>query len=155
MGLVALTIVACAQAAPLGDWQLEQEFPHAFAKRGCTQEDAPALEIYFTKISFKGAGAPTPPYIRFEISSSPGEKIESIYLKLIQLHRDPKRPGRIARAELVETGIVSTWLSGTITLTEATPGERVTGHFDITTPNGRRWVGSFIAEYSKSPSVCG
>src|SRR4051812_15926247 len=79
-----LTMTANAQAAPAGENKLEQAFPHAFAKRGCTQEDAPALEIYLTKTALNGAGEPSPPYIRVEISSSPTEVIGPASMSLIQ-----------------------------------------------------------------------
>lgn len=154
-GFFILTIPAYPQAAPSGDKKLEQTFPHAFAKRGCTQEDAPALEIYLTQTPFTGAGDPSPPYIRVEISSSPSETMNSLSLNLIQMRRDPTRPGRIVRAELVESRRNSIWLSGTIALNEATPGGHVSGHYDVTTPDGRRLDSSFTAEYSKRPAVCG
>lgn len=152
---VIFTVAACAQAAPSGDKKLAEDFPHAFAMRGCTQEDAPALEIYFTQTPFTGAGDPSPPYIHVEISSSPSETIAPVTLELIQMRRDPTRPGRIVRAELVEPGHDPIWLSGTILLNEAVPGRHVSGHYDVTTPVGRRLNSSFIAEYSKRTAVCG
>jgi hypothetical protein len=154
-GFVILTIVVCAQAASSSAETLEQTFPHVFAMRGCTQEDAPALEIYLTQTPFAGAGDPAPPYIRIEISSPPDETIQSVSLKLIQVRRDPARPGRIARAELVELGKDRVWLSGAITLDEAAPGRHVSGQYDFTTPAGLPLNRSFKADYSKRNVVCG
>src|SRR5690348_14649052 len=72
VALIGFTSVACAQqATPTRGAQVEQSFPHAFARRGCTQEDAPALEIFLTKVPFSGIGDPPPSYIRVELSSSP------------------------------------------------------------------------------------
>jgi hypothetical protein len=154
-GFVILTIMACAQAAPAGDNKLEQNFSYAFAMRGCTQEDAPALEIYLTQTPFTGVGDPSPPYIRVEISSTPDETIEPASLQLIQMRRDQTKKGRVVRAELAASQRDHIWLSGTLTLSEAVPGGRVSGRYDFTTPTGRHLNSSFSAEYSKRPAVCG
>jgi hypothetical protein len=154
-GFVILTIAACVQAAPAGAETLDQTLTHVFATRGCTQEDAPALEIYLTQSPFAGAGEPAPPYIRIEISSHPDETIHSVSLTLIQMRRDPAKPGRIARAELVEPGKDRVWLSGTIILNEAAPGQQVSGQYDFTTPTGLALNRSFKTDYSKRNAVCG
>ncbi len=146
---------ACAIAADTGDRKLEEPFQHTFCMRGCTQEDAPALEIYFTRTAFKGEGDPAPPYIRFEISSLATETIGPITLELSQLRRDLRKPGRIARAELVEAGHQTVWLTGSVTLDEARPGGLIRGRFDVTAADGRRWASSFTADYSSRPTVCG
>jgi hypothetical protein len=155
IGFVMLAVVAQAPAAPLGDNKMEQTFPHAYAMRGCTQEDAPALEIYLTQTPFAGVGEASAPYIRVEISSLPSEAMEPASFNLIQMRRDPTRPGRIVRAALVESKHDPKWLSGTIALTEVTPGLRVSGHYDFTTPAGKRLDSSFTAEYSNRNAVCG
>jgi hypothetical protein len=134
---------------------LEQPFQYAFAMRGCTQEDAPALEIYLTETPFAGLGDPSRPYIRFEVITSRSEAIASVTITLIQMRRDPTVPGPIARAELVQQGQGPIWLSGTIAVREAAPGRRVSGHYDVTTPTGKRFNNSFIAEYSNRTAVCG
>jgi hypothetical protein len=154
-GFALFTIAACAQVVPSSDKKMEQAFTYSFAMRGCTQEDAPALEIYLTKSPFTGTGNPSTPYIRFEISSSANEAIAPVSLELIQLRRDPTRRGRIVRAEFVERGHDPVWLSGTIGLSEAAPGRHVSGHYDVTTSRGRRWSGRFIADYSNRSTVCG
>jgi hypothetical protein len=156
IGFIVFTSAACAQqAAPQHSAQVEHSFPHAFARRGCTQEDAPALEIFLTRVPFSGIGDPPPSYVRVELSSSPTEKIESSSFTLIQMRRDPAKPGRVVRAELVEASHKSIWLSGTITLNEAVPGERVSGRYALSTPAGQLLDSTFIAEYSKKPTVCG
>jgi hypothetical protein len=152
---VILTIAACVQATPAGAETLDQTLTHVFATRGCTQEDAPALEIYLTQSPFAGAGEPAPPYIRIEISSPVDETIHSVSLELIQMRRDPAKPGRIARAELVESGKDRVWLSGTIMLNEAAPGQQVSGQFDFMTPTGLSLNRSFTTDYSKRNAVCG
>jgi hypothetical protein len=154
-GLAALAIAACAQPAPAGAEPLNQTFPYVFAMRGCTQEDAPALEIYLTQTPFAGTGEPAPPYIRIEISSPPGETIQSLSFELTPLRRDPARPGRLARAELVQPGRDRGWLAGTVTLTEAAPGRPVSGRFDFATPAGLTVSRSFKADYPKRSVVCG
>jgi hypothetical protein len=153
-GLVILPTAGWVQAASSGEKKLEQTLHYALAMRGCTQEDAPALEIYLTETPFDGVGDPSPPYIRIEVSSSPKETIAPTSLTLIQMRRDPTRPGRIARAELVGAGHDSVWLSGTITLKEVSAGGDVSGRYDLTTPAGRL-DRSFIAKLSKRTSLCG
>ena len=152
IGVLAIT---SAQAVAGDDGKMTQTFPFAFALRGCTQEDAPALEIYLTRVAFNGEGTPAPPNLRIEIGSSPSETIGPLSLQLMPLRRDQAKPGRIVRAELMEGGHKSTWLSGTIALTEATPGARVSGRYDFTSPDGATFSQDFSAEYSKRPAVCG
>jgi hypothetical protein len=152
---IALTIAACVQTAPAGAETLDETLTHVFATRGCTQEDAPALEIYLTQNPFAGAGEPAQPYIRIEISSPVDETIRSVSLELIQMRRDPAKPGRIARAELVEPSKDRVWLSGNIMLNEAAPGLQVSGQYDFTTPAGLTLKRSFTTNYSKRNVVCG
>src|ERR1700704_6146843 len=96
LSTVVLATAAWGQAASSGGQKLEQTFLHASAMRGCTQEDAPALEIYLTRSPFAGTGDPSPPYIHIEISASPQETIAPITLTLIQMRRDPTKPGHDA-----------------------------------------------------------
>jgi hypothetical protein len=123
--------------------------------RGCTQEDAPALEIYFTEAPFKGDGTPAPPYLRIEIASRANETIASLSTELTPLRRDPGKQGRIVRAELTEAVQKPIWLSGKIELKEAVPGGSVSGHFDFTSVAGAVFSRSFSAPYSNRPVVCG
>jgi hypothetical protein len=152
---IALTIAACVRATPAGAATLDLTLTHVFATRGCTQEDAPALEIYLTQSPFAGAGEPAPPYIRIEVSSPVDETIRSVSLELIQMRRDPAKPGRIARAELVEPGKDRVWLSGTLTLNEAAPGQQASGQYAFRTPAGLALNRSFKTDYSKRNVVCG
>jgi hypothetical protein len=153
---LAIFVITSAQAAAGDDGKkMAQDFPFAFAMRGCTQEDVPALEIYLTQASFNGEGTPAPPYLRIEIGSPPTETIGPLSLQLMPLRRDQTKPGRIVRAELMEGGHKSTWLSGTLRLAEATPGAQVSGRYDFTSPDGATFSREFRAEYSKRPTVCG
>ncbi len=102
-----------------------------------------------------GAGEPAPPYIRIEISSPPGETIQSLSFELSPLRRDPAKPGRLARAEIVQPDKDRVWLAGTVTLTEAAPGRQVTERFDFATPAGLTVNRSFKADYPKRSIVCG
>jgi hypothetical protein len=123
--------------------------------RGCTQEDAPALEIYLTRAPFDGRGEPPEPYIRVEISSSATETITRGTFRLSPLRRDPDAAGRVVRAELVEPGHDPIWLTGTIVLSKAAPGRRISGRLDVKTPDGKNLPGDFTAEYINRTSVCG
>lgn len=123
--------------------------------RGCTQEDAPALEIYLTHDAYNGEGEPSPPYVHIEISSSANEELISpVSLRLIGGRRDPAKPGRIARAQLVEKEQQPVWLSGTVSLT-ALRREWVEGHFEIDMPASKPWRKHFKAAYRNQASMCG
>jgi hypothetical protein len=152
---VAVLILLGVPMARADEPKADQRFPYAFATRGCTQEDAPALEIYFTEAPFKGDGTPAPPYLRIEIASRPNETIASLSVELTPLRRDPTKPVRLVRAELTETEKKTTWLAGKIDLKEAVPGATVSGHFDFTSPAGAVFSRSFSAPYSNRSAVCG
>jgi hypothetical protein len=154
-GFIIVATAVGAQVASAGEGKSAQALPYAFAKRGCTQEDAPALEIYLTQTKFGGVGDPSPPYLHIEISSSPTEAIGPISLDLVPLRRDPTKPGRIARANLMERGRAPTWLSGTIALDAVAPGQPLFGRYDFVTPAGKRLNGNFRAEYSNRAPTCG
>jgi len=154
VGLVILGSSATCQTDAPGGKKAKEAFHHAIARRGCTQEDAPALEIYLTNTPFDGVGDPLPPYIRIEVSSSPEETLGPVSLTLIQIRRDPTKPGRIARAQLVGVGNVNHWLVGNVTLTEAVPGGDVSGRYEFTTPTGKLG-GRITAKFVKRAAMCG
>jgi hypothetical protein len=153
--LAVAMLGACAMAAPPGDRNLNSVLTHVFAMRGCTQEDAPALEIYFTQAGYAGDGDPAAPFLRFEVASTPAEPLAPARLSLMPLKRDVQKTGRIARGQLVEAGHAPIWLSGTLSLTEVTPGKRAAGSYDVHAPDGRHLSGSFSAGYSNKPTMCG
>jgi hypothetical protein len=152
---VAVLMMLGVPMAQADEPKTDQRFPYAFATRGCTQEDAPALEIYFTGAPFKGDGTPAPPYLRIEIASRVNETIASLSAELAPLRRDPAKQGRLVRAELTEAVQKPTWLSGRIELKEAVPGASVSGYFDFTSPAGAVFRRSFSAPYSNRSVVCG
>jgi hypothetical protein len=152
---IAMLIMLGVPMASADEPRPDQRFPYAVAMRGCTQEDAPALEIYFTETPFEGDGTPAPPYLRIEIASRANEKIENLSAELSPLRRDPAKQGRLVRAELMEASQKSSWLSGKIDLKEAVPGASVSGHFDFTSPTGAVFSRSFSAPYSNRSVGCG
>ena len=153
--LAIAVVSAYARGAPAIPKHPHSFFSYVVAMRGCTQEDAPALEIYLTRAPFDGSGEPPEPYIRVEISSSPTETITRGTFKLSPLRRDPDAAGRVARAQLVERGHDPIWLTGTIVLSNVAPGQRVSGRLKGKTSSGKNLLGDFTAEYSKRTSVCG
>jgi hypothetical protein len=152
---VALSSVSDAQVPPLKNKMDEKGLVYVAAKRGCTQEDAPALEIYFTRAQYNGVGDAEPPYLRFEISSSPRETLTAGSYVLSGLRREEGKTGRIVRGELVRTEHDMVWLTGTIELEEAVPGKQVRGRYDVRAPGGPRLINSFRAEYSSNIALCG
>ncbi len=82
---------AIASAAP----PQPPEFRHAVARRGCTQEDARALEVYLTRARYEGEGEPAPPYARMEIAwdawaRAGGEALE--FVPLARRGADRRKP---------------------------------------------------------------
>jgi len=152
--LAMIMLGGCAMAEPT-DHPLQNKLTHVLAMRGCTQEDAPALEIYLTRAAYAGKGDPAAPYLRFEVASAASETLPAMTVSLVPLNRDTRLPGRIARGQLVETGTTPLWLSGTLSLTTAVPGKTAAGSYDVRTADGRRLHGSFSAAYSAKPTVCG
>ena len=146
---------ACAQAAPPSDAGAEQEFQYPVARRGCTQEDAPALELVLTAKPFSGLGDPAPPYLHFEISSTPRETIRAGTYALMPLRRDESKPIRIVRGALVQSNHDSDWLTGSITLDEVIPGQEVSGRYDVATNSGKHFSNKFLAVYVQRINVCG
>lgn len=128
-------------------------FPYAFAMRGCTQEDAPALELYL--VSTPPAGeTPAPPFIRIEVSSRPSETFAAETFALVPLRRDPAHSGRIVRGELRTDERTQQWLSGTLTFIPAASGQ-VAGFYDFSLPPNRRFAGEFKAPIVRTDAVCG
>jgi len=128
---------------------------YVLAKRGCTQEDAPALEIYFSRTKFNGTGEPEPPYLRFEISSSSRDPVTPGTYVLSGLRKEPGKARRIVRGEFVEMGYGGIWVNGTIVLDEVSPSREVKGRYDVTSPSGLHLSKSFLTEYLSGAAMCG
>lgn len=153
--MVASPCVSDAQEPSEKAKMNERALVYVLAKRGCTQEDAPALEIYFSRTKYNGGGEPKPPYLRFEISSSSRDPVMPGTHFLSGLQREPEKVERIVRGEFVETGHNGVWLKGTIVLDEVVPGGKVRGRYDVTGPGGLHLRNSFRTEYLGGPAMCG
>lgn len=133
-------------------------FSHAVAVRGCTQEDAPALEIYLTQRPFDGQGMPPKPYLHIEVAGTDWQPLVGRPLKLIPLSREGVDPQTtIVRAEL-DRGERSAqiFLAGTLRIKSAQPDRPVEGHYDFGTHAGQRWAGTFRAAWQETRgSGCG
>ena len=125
------------------------------AMRGCTQEDAPAIEIYMPAEAVPAEGEPRPPYIRIEIAAAPSERLAPLSLTLSPLRRQNQGGGRIARAESVKSEGHSQWLSGRVNLIRFEPDVVVAGNYDLSTPAGESLHGSFSAKWKKRTALCG
>jgi hypothetical protein len=141
-------VVATATAADF--------FPYAAAGPGCTQEDAPALEIYLTPQPFGGPQVPAPPLIRIEVAwgdwtgpSGPEIPVSP----LSRRGRDPRQP--LARAELEQPSTAPVWLGGTIRLMAVESGRRVAGTYALSAPDGRAWSDGFEAHWLDRQPICG
>src|SRR5438552_851903 len=92
-------------------------FTNAVAFHGETQEDAPALEIYLTRVPHGSVTEPVPPYLHIEVAGRNWDELIGKDIELVPLSRhglDPSKP--IVRAEISLEGEKSTWLKGTLRL---------------------------------------
>jgi hypothetical protein len=131
------------------------DFTEATARRGCSQEDAPALEIYLTRERFETRGEPDPPYLRFEIAGRDhtaliGQSIELAGLS--RVGRDAAQP--LARAEFNDRSPTHQWLRGTVRLERVEVDRPVEGAYDVE-GDGEKWAGTFSARWIAGTGGCG
>jgi hypothetical protein len=131
------------------------DFPESSARRGCSQEDAPALEIYLTREPFEKRGEPAPPYIRFEIAGREHTTLIGKSIELAPLSRagrDPASP--LARGEFNDAS-THQWLRGTVTLRRLEADRLVEGVYDVKGTGDLAWVGTFSARWIAPGGGCG
>jgi hypothetical protein len=149
--------LSCLFAYPAPSNELEatgDDFQFAVARRGCTQEDAPAIEIFLSKSKYLGSNDPPAPYIRIEVSSTSVETISDVTVHLVSLSRESGSVGRIARAELVDDEGRHQWLSGLLRIASLEPNEHVAGRYDFESRLGPI-RGSFRGSIVRHQAICG
>jgi hypothetical protein len=136
---------------------LPADYPYAVARRGCTQEDAPALEIYLTKERWDGRGEPASPFVRFEVAWTDWAQISDSSLALVPLSRQGiDRRQHVVRGELkLAEGKSSSWLTGRIVLKRVEMNRRAEGSYDLVGPDKGSLLGSFNAVWIESSGGCG
>ncbi len=133
-----------------------QDFAHALVRRGCTQEDARAIEIVLTPALFAGPGDPAPPYLRFEVALGDWAALSGRDLALAPLSRlgfDPSAP--LVRGEAHPAQGPSVWLGGILRLEHIEMGGAASGSFDATAPDGKHYRGAFNANWVNTGAGCG
>jgi hypothetical protein len=131
------------------------DFPEAVARRGCSQEDAPAVEVYLTRARFDRAGEPPRPYIRLEVAGRDQTALIGQPIDLAPLSRagrDPAKP--LARAEYYAEGTAHQWLQGSITLQRVEPDRLFEGSY-VLKGTDHEWTGTFSARWMASAGGCG
>ena len=133
------------------------EFTHSVAMRGCTQEDAPALEIYLTCSPYTGTDLPDQPFIHIEVGGRDWQRLIGKDLELLPLSRTGiSREKPLVRAELkLKQEQQSFWLNGALRLTKVEPDTQVIGSYDFAGPDQQKWKGDFRANWIKRPGGCG
>ena len=145
---LCVAILACASPPP--------GFSEASVRHGCSQEDAPAMEIYLTRVRFDGGSVPPRPFIRLEIA---GRNQAAMLGKAIDLAplsragRDPALP--LARAEFHGEGSAHEWLRGKITLRSVEASRAVEGTYELKGSGEQVWKGTFRARWIASAGGCG
>jgi hypothetical protein len=131
------------------------EARHAVARRGCTQEDLPALEIFLTRERWDGA-APEPraPYLRLEVAWGAWSRVGDRPLALLPLRRRAEDT-LVVRGAWHVTPATPSWLTGTVRLRQVDVGRRVVGEYDVREPTGARRAGRFTARWVEAHSGCG
>jgi hypothetical protein len=143
--IAALFILAMGQALANN---AADTFTNAVAFHGETQEDAPALEIYLTRVPHPDITEPARPYLHIEVAGRNWDALIGKDIELVPLSRhdmDPSKP--IVRAELNLERQKPTWLKGTLRLKKVEVGQRVEGTYDFIDPTDRHWAGSFEAPW--------
>ena len=135
------------------DVSADNKFPYAAARGGCTQEDAPALELLFTQVPFSRRGLPTQPFIRIEISWGDWGIGEDLMLGNPARRSSDERT--IARAKLSRDSRTSVWLEGTVGLTQIEVDHHVAGHYQFIEPGAANWRGTFEAGWIEGGHGCG
>jgi hypothetical protein len=150
----AMAIAALAAAAPTtGD---PAAFPHGLARRGCTQEDIPALEVYLTRESFDGKHEPRKPYLHIEMAWGEFSKLVGRDLDLIPLKREEShRALPLVRAELAGAQGSPVWLSGQLRLTRVEVDKAVEGSYRFVAPDKTTVKGEFKARWGGTGRPCG
>jgi hypothetical protein len=134
------------------------ELRHAAARRGCTQEDFPALELLLSEDRYDDATQePAVPYVRVEVTWNAWHRIDGQPLALVALsHRPADRTEPFARAEWHGArGAPTLWLRGTIRLRRVEIGRRVVGVYSFQGPAGKRISGRFTAPWVTDRGGCG
>jgi hypothetical protein len=146
--LVVLALMSVVEAS--------LSFPFAAVRRGCTQEDGLALEIFLTKQPFQEPiTEPSPPAIRIEVGLRPWNDLLEKKLILLPLSRagiDRTKP--IVRASLLSEQGTQQWLSGDLVLSTITPEKLVLGNYRFASST-EKWSGKFTAHWIASRSICG
>ena len=133
------------------------EVRHAVARRGCTQEDLPALEIVLSRERYDGAAEMEPPvpYLRLEVAWGAWARAGGRPLTLVPLNRNVVKDAPVARGAWVADPTTPTWLTGTVRLQQVDVGRRVVGAYDVRAPDGARRAGRFTAEWVTQHGGCG
>ncbi|MGA2270371.1 MAG: hypothetical protein ABSH44_18005 [Bryobacteraceae bacterium] len=149
-----LALLAVTVALPMvGD---SVTFPHALARRGCTQEDAPALELFLTREAFDGKNEPRKPYLHMEIAWGDFSKLVGKDLDLIPLNRNESdRSKPLVRAEVASEQGAPVWLSGQLRLSRVEVDKRVEGSYQFLAPDQTVWKGQFKARWVAAQQRCG
>jgi hypothetical protein len=131
-------------------------FTYAVAMRGCTQEDAPALEIYLTQQPYRGQGFPDHPYLRIEVAGRDWGQLVRRDLDLSPLSRhdtDVRKP--LVRAEVNRDRRPAIWLRGVLRLERIKADAEVEGSYRFMESDGREWAGVFKADWVVRSAGCG
>ena len=130
---------------------------HAIARRGCTQEDLPALEIVLSRERYDGTAETEPPtpYLRLEVAWGAWAHAGGRPLALVPLNRNVMKDAPVARGAWHVDPTIPTWLTGTVRLQQVDVGRRVVGAYDTRGPDGVRRAGRFSASWVETRGGCG
>jgi hypothetical protein len=132
------------------------DFIYAAVMRGCTQEDAPALEIYLGHPPSNEQALPSRPYLYIEIAWSDWDALIERDLNAAPLSRhdaDPQQP--LMRAALFGEKGAPMWLRGSLRLQRVSVEQKVAARFHFAEPGGKIWSGEFEARWLPSAGGCG
>jgi hypothetical protein len=133
-----------------------RSLPYSLAQRGCTQEDAPALELFLLPVGLGSSASPIAPYLRIEIAWTDWTRLVEREITVQPLRREYSGSAAIVvRAAWHPPEGLPIWLQGSLRLGRVEVDRRVEGTYRFVAPTGQRWSGAFAASWRARSVTCG
>jgi hypothetical protein len=150
---LALALVLSSVAAPIAAADLSV----ATARRGCTEEDLPAVLIFLSSEHPRSDSFPPKPFIKIEIATTNLFSLKGQELALIPLNRNEGPQGkRVVRAQWQSTESAKPiWLYGNMHIEDVDAAQRIRATYKFRGPSDEQLEGRFDAQWQSVASVCG
>jgi hypothetical protein len=154
--IASVLLGAAGVVAGAGCASAQGSFSYSAAMRGCTQEDAPALEVYLAPAPAPPSALDTTRHIRLEIGWGNWRDLVAKDVELLPLARsDANRSKPLVRAFFRDSTGRTEWLRGTLRLAAVEEGSTVRGTYDFIGAGQRALRGTFQAPWIQRSVICG